>query len=132
MRKKAILLTGLLALILAGCQTISADFEEGTQPEVFFQRAQSASDASDYDKALLIYDKFLKTDIKDPIYTISAEYEIAFLRYKKGQVSEALVGFKAILAQYSDPNRSFDLPAWPKVLAVKMLQKLEKSPATAP
>lgn len=113
-----------LLLALAGCQTVQTEFEAGTYPEIYFQRAQEALDSDDFDTALLIYGKFLSSDIKDPAYIASAEYEISFLHYKKGDYPVALAGFKALLAKYENKELAASLPAWPKALAQVMVKKL--------
>lgn len=119
---------GLAALILASCTTISTDFEEGTNPEIYFQRAQMAVDRNDYDVALTIYRKLLDSGVSDLYYVVSAQYEIAFLYYKKGQRQTAIQAFEELLrTYYEDPLYTGRVPEWPRVLATRLLQKLREN-----
>lgn len=115
----------VLAVFLLGCTTISTEFEEGANPEIYFQRAQRAVDINDFDAALRIYRKFLDTGITDLYYVISAEYEIAFLYYKMEKRQESIEAFEKLLSTYY--NNSVDesqVPVWPKVLSQRLLQKM--------
>lgn len=119
--------TALLILALLGaCSTVSVDFEPGTNPEVYFQRAQAASDQNDYERAQLIYRKLLETGITDLSYVIAAKYEIAFLDYKMGRLAMAVAGFNRLLEEYyPDGEPVLGAPQWPLVLSRKLLERLQ-------
>ncbi len=117
-----ILVAGFSAFaFFAGCSTVDTTFEPGSSPEVYFQRAQLASDQNDFELAQKIYRIFLETGISDPGYRVSAEYEIAFLDYKMGRKEAAIEGFNKILAMYEAGTYSGMVPEWPKVLSIKIM-----------
>ena len=131
---KAVLLTLLPALILlAACQTAPAPLAADAPAMIYFQRAQAASDLSQYDEALTIYRAFLTNH---PNATredeFSARYEVALLLTKIGKNAEALTAFEGILADFENLDKSAGAPAWVKVLAEKKVQGLkEKAPKAA-
>lgn len=90
-----------------------------------FQRAQESSDQGRYEQALAYYDEFIRRYPDDPGSIVEAEYEIAFIAYKRDQLSQARQGFEEILAQYesSDSGR---LPAWPRVLSEKLIERINE------
>jgi len=135
MKKFSLLYSCLLAFIMmtASCTTISVDFEEGANPEMYFQRAQIASDRNDFELAQRIYYKLLETGITDPFYVVSAKYEIAFLNYKLGKREEAIQNFEEILkTYYEDPAWEGRVPQWPQVLSKRLLQKLKPAEGATP
>jgi outer membrane protein assembly factor BamD (BamD/ComL family) len=114
----------LISLGTLGCATFQSDFAEGTPPEVIIQRAQEAFDAAAYEDALVIYSLALERFGEDPNYKATILYEIAFTRYKMGEIGKARVGFVDLLALYEDPELAPFLPTWPAVLAEKILNDL--------
>jgi len=127
---KNALAVGLLGLFLASCQTGPAPIPDDATSEIYFQRAQAASDLSQYDEALAIYRSFLvrRPDAGNE-NTFSARYEIALLLAKKGQNALAQADFEAILADYEVLEKSAGAPGWVKVLTTKKLQELkDKAP----
>lgn len=119
----------LLALVLlVGCQTVDVTFEEGSHPEKYFHRAQTAVDAKDYRTALVIFQKFLDTNPTDLSYLVAAEYEVGFLNYKLENNDAAKDWFNKVLARYEDPSQVGALPGWPRTLAQKILGKILGSP----
>jgi len=130
MNRFLFLLLGVL--FLTSCQTIKTDFEEGTNPLIYFQRAQTALDLGDFDLAIKIYDMLLATQPGDPAIIVSAEYELAFLNYKKGNMDLAIQKFEAILKKYADPTQAAFLDVWPQVLSLKLLSKLKPLDGPSP
>jgi len=120
----------LLGLFLASCQTGPAPIPDDATSEIYFQRAQAASDLSQYDEALAIYRSFLtrRPDAGNE-NTFSARYEIALLLAKKGQNALAQADFESILADFEVLEKSAGAPGWVKVLTTKKLQELkDKAP----
>lgn len=96
--------------------------------DIYFQRAQAASDASNFDEALALYRSFLSTHpdaTREEQY--SARYEVALLLAKTGNQAAALAGFEQLVADYDDLDKSAGAPAWVKVLAQKKLAELKKT-----
>lgn len=123
--KTAPLTLVLLGVLLVSCQTTQAPIPQDATPEIYFQRAQAASDQSQYDEALTIYRSFLTNrPDADREEIFSARYEIALLLLKKGQPTRAQADFEAILADFEDLEKSGGAPGWVKVLTAKKLQEL--------
>lgn len=121
------LLITLAAVLLAGaCKSGPVPLNEGVTPSEVFQLAQEAAiDKGNYETALYYYrqiDDLFPTDEQSKII---ADYEIAFLQYKMGNIEEAIVGFEAILDRYQEEDAGA-LPAWPPVLAEKLLLKINE------
>ena len=123
---KAPLLTLAAVLVLASCQTAPPPLATDSPTEVYFQRAQAASDQGQYDEALAIYQLFLTNQPKaDAESTFSARYEIALLQEKKGHRTEAMAGYQSLIDDFGNLDKSAGAPAWVKVLAQKKLQELQ-------
>ena len=116
----------LFALSLfSGCQTEPPVVEEGTTPAKIFQLAQEAYDRYDYRTALHYYETFLERYPEDLENGLAARYEIAFIRYKMGELQEAKTLFDRLLARYAEiPDAQ--VPSWPRVLSVKILEQIEQ------
>ena len=123
--------TALIALLfLAACQTTQAPIAPDASAEIYFQRAQNATDQNQYDEALAIYRSFLanRPDAsRESVF--SARYEVALLLDKKGLTAEAQSDFEGIIADYDDLDKSSGAPAWVKVLSVRKLQEIKDQAA---
>ncbi len=121
----------LAALILAvfGCRTLNQTIDESLTPAEFFQRAQEASDASDYRLAMRYYETFQRIHPEDLQRNLWASYEIAFLYHKMGDDRKAVELFDELLERYRTAG-SDDWPAGPRILAEKV--KAEIQPKGAP
>jgi hypothetical protein len=120
----------LLGLLLASCQTAQPPIAADAPSEIFFQRAQAASDQSQYGEAMAIYRNFL-SQRPDASHedTFTARYEIALLEMKLGQDARAQADFEGIVADFGDLDKSSGAPGWVRVLATKKLQELkDKAP----
>jgi tetratricopeptide (TPR) repeat protein len=126
--------TALIALlVLASCQTAPAPLAPDASPEIYFQRAQNASDQGQYDEALSIYRAFLANrPDASPESVFSARYEIALLLLKKGLKDEAQTDFEGIVADYDNLDKSAGAPGWVKVLSLKKLQEMKEKAPKAP
>lgn len=127
---KAAFATLAVALILVSCQSAPAPIAPDASSEIYFQRAQAASDKSQYDESLAIYQSFL-ANRKDATHeeSFSARYEIALLQAKQGLFAEAQAGYESILADFENLDLSSGAPAWVKVLSQKKLQELKDKAA---
>ena len=111
-------------LFFASCQTAPPPIADDAPAQIYFQRAQSASDDGQYDQALKIYRSFLSNQPNAAHEdTFAARYEIAVLMMKKGKYAEAQSDFEGILADYDDLDKSSGAPGWVKLLTQKMLQE---------
>jgi len=124
--KTASLTALFFGLILASCQTAPAPIPADATPEIYFQRAQAASDMNQYDEALALYKSFL-TQHPDATHedVFSARYEIGLLLLKKGQHTQAQADFETILADFENLDKSAGAPGWVKVLTAKKLQEIK-------
>jgi tetratricopeptide (TPR) repeat protein len=119
-------------LFLASCQTAPAPIPADATSEVYFQRAQAASDQSNYDEALGIYQDFLtKNPTADTESRFQARYEVALLLAKQGHDPEARKDFEEILADYGNLDKSAGAPGWVKVLSEKKLNEIKDRMAKA-
>ncbi|MDC7123943.1 MAG: tetratricopeptide repeat protein [Spirochaetales bacterium] len=115
----------LLAVVLSSCKTTDVEIPEGMTPGEFFVEAQKASsEFNNYDKAIVYYETFISRYPDEPLLIVEAEYEIAFLHYKKGEDEVALQLFNELLEKYKLPEAQI-FPAWPEVLAKKIIDKIE-------
>jgi len=114
--------TAILLFGLIGCQTPPAPEEipEDLTPMEFFRRGQEATDARRWETALTYYEVFLDRYPDDLHYGPAAEYEIAFIYYKRGDYSVAERKFEDLLARY-DSSESDEMPDWPRILSEKIL-----------
>ncbi|MCL2705485.1 MAG: tetratricopeptide repeat protein [Spirochaetaceae bacterium] len=116
----------IIFLIITGCRGVPKEIPANLQPEEYFKNAQSAVvDWGNYNAALFYYEEFIKNfpDMRGKI--IEAEYEIAFIYYRKKNYEEAEKRFEAILEKYTTPESSY-YNEWPRVLSEKILKKIRK------
>lgn len=115
------------SLILLSCVGVSAPEEipEDLTPMQYFQGAQEAvAQRNDYDTAMVYYIAFKERFPEDLQGNVEADYEIAFLYYKKGEYAEAKRRFEEIIARYETEEAS-RLREWPLVLSRKVLARIE-------
>jgi len=111
----------LTAALLAACQTVPKSIPTSLTPAEYFQNAQLAvSQHENYDAALMYYDTFVKRYPKDDSQVAEAQYEIAFLYYRKGNLTKSLDLFKKLVDKYKQPGAD-TLPRWPLVLSNKLI-----------
>jgi outer membrane protein assembly factor BamD (BamD/ComL family) len=117
----------IAAVLFAGaCKSGPVPLDEDMTPSEVFQLAQEAAiDKRDYETALHYYQQIDALFPTDEESKIIADYEIAFLHYKMGNMEEAKEGFEAILDRYLEEDAG-SLPPWPPVLAEKLLVKIEE------
>jgi len=126
-------LTFLVALSLmvtlagmTGCQTTMAPIPVDATSDIYFQRAQGASDLDQFKESLSIYELFLKRHPQpNPVDLYSARYEIALLHKKLGELALSLQEFQGILDDYNDPVKSAGAPGWVRNLSDKLVVELK-------
>jgi outer membrane protein assembly factor BamD (BamD/ComL family) len=120
-----------ILILAAGCvsQPVPSDVSD-LRPAEIFQRAQDASDKSDYSTALQYYKLFQDKFPDDAERQAWAAYEVAFIYHKMGDDKRALVLLDELLARYA---RGEKLPEAPRILAEKVKARIEsdlKPPAS--
>jgi outer membrane protein assembly factor BamD (BamD/ComL family) len=126
MRLVVPLLTGFLLLAFtAGCTSGPEAVSDTITPAELVQRAQEASDKNHYKDALAFYELILERFPSNIDMICTAEYEIAFIHYKRKQYDTATAGLNALLARYNTPDEEL-LPPQFKQLAVIVLQQIAK------
>lgn len=135
---KPAFVTLALTLLLAACQTNLPPPVQGDPAEIYFQRAQAASDLNEYDRATKYYQAFLDNE-KSQTHeeTFTARYEIAIILIKTGQYAKARDAFQSIMTDFDDLSKSSDVPSWIRILTQKKLQELQdrlakNAPASPP
>lgn len=119
----------LFLLFLGSCSSTPPVIPEGLTPMQFFQRAQEESDNYRWDNALLYYKTFLERYPNDLPNVLAARYEIAFILYKKEQYAESKKLFEELLETYKKFENPLSVPQWPRVLAEKVLRKIQEKTA---
>ena len=115
-----------MSVMLFGCASAMPEtIPEGTSPATFFQKAQEASSESRFDDAIQWYSTFIERYPEMEGQIAEAEYEIAFIHYKKGDEESAVKLFEALLQKYRS-DRAASWPQWPRVLAVKLLDTINE------
>jgi outer membrane protein assembly factor BamD (BamD/ComL family) len=119
-------------ILIAGCATVPSPEEipeDLTQAELF-QIAQEAVDNQRYETATVYYETFLERFPDDEANVVAAEYEIAFIQYRQENYERAAELFQDLLDKY-EQDRNNVLPAWPRVLATRLLNIMEEERAPA-
>ena len=120
----------IFVICIVGCSTVPSEIPTDIEPKEYFQRAQEAVvERGDYDTALRYYETFVERHGDDIQLTVEAEYEIAFIHYKQGEIDLAKAEFDALIDKYFSDNAQL-LPRWPLILTEKVVASLEQ-PATA-
>jgi len=115
---------------IVSCASSPKIIEEDLSPADYFQKAQAAMvERNDYKTALAYYKAFLERYPEDIQNGVAAEYEIAFIYYKMGEMEESKRLFNELLARY-EGDAAMVLPRWPAVLAKKILDKIEEPEIT--
>lgn len=127
----AVTAAAFTATAFTACATTPDSVPEDLSPREFFQRAQEAVvERSDYRTALLYYETFLERFPDDVQRGVEAEYEIAFIHYKLGEEETAEEMFRSLLSRYEGEGSEI-LPQWPRILAEKLLARIEGQSNTA-
>jgi outer membrane protein assembly factor BamD (BamD/ComL family) len=125
----------LAAVALFGCQTVPTEIPDDLTQAELIQRAQESADQDNWDAALAYYEAIVDRYPEDRSATATARYEMAFIEYKRGDLDAAESGFEELIGMYDFESDA--IPAWPRVLAVRLLEiiederRAESAPATA-
>ncbi|MFW5742799.1 MAG: tetratricopeptide repeat protein [Spirochaetota bacterium] len=111
------------AVVLLGCRTVPTEIPEDLTQAELIQLAQGATEQENWEAAQAYYRAIVDRYPDDRAAIATARYEIAFIEYKRGNFDEAERRFDELLGMY-DVERE-ELPAWPRVLANRVLEKME-------
>jgi len=109
---------------MTSCATAPVVIPEDMQPAEFFNKAQEAMDWNYYDTARIYYETLIARFPNDVQNVIAAQYELAYISYREGNLSDAEARFNGIIAQYEGEGQEA-LPRWPLILSQKILAKIE-------
>jgi outer membrane protein assembly factor BamD (BamD/ComL family) len=123
MKIRFIVLAALAASLLAACAGAPKSIPEDLTARELVQRAQESSDKYNYEAAVAYYKALDERFGSDPLYKTTADYEIAFIAYKKGRYAEAKEGLENLLARYSSPIGE-SLPQRYAILSKKVLESI--------
>jgi outer membrane protein assembly factor BamD (BamD/ComL family) len=116
----AVLLTDVVS-----CRTTKFEISEGMTKAEYFQRAQEAAELSDWETAKAYYRMYIERYPEDTASIFAAEYEIAFITYKQGDLAEAGRLFSELIEKH-ERNTDPTVPQWPRVLSEKLLAEIER------
>jgi tetratricopeptide (TPR) repeat protein len=111
------------AAVIAACATGPVHIPDDLSPAELIQRAQEASDRNRYKIALQYYEALLDRNRTNIDLVCTAEYEIAFIRYKQKRYDEAKRGLTALLLRYETPDQEL-LPQQFKRLANIVMERI--------
>jgi outer membrane protein assembly factor BamD (BamD/ComL family) len=120
---KKLVVLGFALMALAACASAPLDIPLELTPPELIQRAQEASDRNRYNQAQQYYEAILTRYPNDSENVCAAEYEIAFIHYKRKEYEEAKSGFNKLLLRYNSPDAEA-LPSQYKVLTGKILENI--------
>ena len=119
-----VILSALMALLVCACESVPKNIPEDLKPIEYFQLAQTEAGKQYYNSALVYYNTFIERFPDDVQRVAEAEFEIAFLYYKKNDLQTAKTLFTELLDKYEQPGGQL-LPAWPRILSEKLLITIE-------
>jgi outer membrane protein assembly factor BamD (BamD/ComL family) len=129
MRIRFIAMAAVAASLFVACAGAPKTIPEDLSARELVQRAQESSDKYNYDAAVAYYTALGERFGSDPLYKTTADYEIAFIAYKKGRYAEAKEGFENLLTRYAGPLGD-SLPQRYAILSKKVLESIaEKTKA---
>jgi outer membrane protein assembly factor BamD (BamD/ComL family) len=107
----------------AGCVSGPENVSDTITPAELVQRAQEASDKNHYKDAQAYYELILERFPSNIDMVCTAEYEIAYIHYKRKQYDIATAEFNTLLDRYNQPDEEL-LPPQFKRLAGSVLEKI--------
>jgi outer membrane protein assembly factor BamD (BamD/ComL family) len=124
MRLSSLLLAGALALALSSCVSRPEVTNETSAAELI-QWAQEASDKNRYRQSMQYYNLVLERFSYDMEMVCTAEYEIAFIFYKKRKYEDARTRFNALLERYNTQDEGLYPPQFKRLAAI-VLDQIDK------
>ena len=119
--KRAAVLLAIIALF-AACKSVPTEIPDDLSKAELIQLAQESADSERWDAAIAYYQAVLDRYPQDRGATVTAQYEIAFIRYKEGKTEEAQALFEQLLGLYDFEGDT--LPQWPRVLAERLVAEM--------
>ncbi|MCL2601869.1 MAG: hypothetical protein FWD91_03555 [Treponema sp.] len=101
---------------------------EGLTQMEMIQRGQEAAFRNKFPLALSYYSTLIERFPNDMYHITAAEYEIAFIHYKRRDFGTARTRFEALLARYEGRDAAL-LPPQFKVLSEIVLQRITEAEA---
>jgi outer membrane protein assembly factor BamD (BamD/ComL family) len=120
-----LLAASIILVSLSSCKTVPVVIPEDISAAELIQRAQEASDKSDWANAITYYDTARDRFGTDSTILITCEYETAFIHYKQEKYSVAAEEFNALIAKYESPAGA-SLPPSYLILARKVLPTVQE------
>jgi outer membrane protein assembly factor BamD (BamD/ComL family) len=117
------IMAALTAIFLFSACVSTMTIGEDLSPAELIQRAQEASDRNRYNMALQYYKALLERNRGNADLVITAEYEIAFINYKRGNYPLARSQLNSVLEYYDTPDEEL-LPRQFKRLAQIVLDNI--------
>ncbi|MDR2552075.1 MAG: tetratricopeptide repeat protein [Treponema sp.] len=111
-----------LAALAASCVSGPVTVPDDMPPAKIVQKAQEASDVNKYKAALQYYGILKERYGGTGEYLATAEYEIAFIRYKQKKYADARRGLENLLARYKQDAGA--LPPQFRVLSEVVLARI--------
>ena len=105
-----------------GCETVPTEVDESISSAELFRLAQDAYNLSLYDTALFYYDLIIERFRADRFISLSAQYEIAFIHFRRGRVELARTMLEDLLAEYQRNRNNF--PQWVWILSRKIYDQI--------
>jgi outer membrane protein assembly factor BamD (BamD/ComL family) len=115
----------LALVVMGGCFSGPVKIDEGLSPAELIQKAQEASDRNRYSQADQYYRAILDRFPNDIDMICAAEYEIAFINYKRKDYDTAKKGFHALLERYTGTDGDL-LPQKFRILSNTVLDTISK------
>jgi outer membrane protein assembly factor BamD (BamD/ComL family) len=119
---KRFVLLFVVAAAFLSCKTVPADIPDDLSQAELVQQAQEAADQENWNAALAYYQAILDRFPQDKSATVQAQYEMAFIEYKRGNTEAAEAGFQQVIAVYDFESEG--LPQWPRVLSERILAEI--------
>jgi len=121
------LAAALFAVFLGvSCASRPAYIPEDLTPMELIQRGQEAWARNRPALALQHYNTLIERFPHDIYFICAAEYEIAFIYYRRGNFAEARVKFNNLLARYDSPDAEL-LPPQFRVLSEIVLERITEA-----
>ena len=110
---------GLLLFGLTACISIPDSIPADWSEKNYFRKAQDALELDYYDIANYYYDAFIVRYPENLPLIVAAQYEKAFILYKRGQYKEAKAAYEAIIEFYdTEPDSPGLMPRYRRLAEI--------------